>query len=93
MTGYHAFMLVATAFVMMMTVPALALFLRRHVPFQVRANMMMRSFVAAAIVGPLYVLVGWSIGWSEGKPDLRQPVRPVLLEGRDHDAYVAWPSR
>ena len=38
MDGYYAFMLVATAFVLMMTVPALALFYGGMSPIQVRAQ-------------------------------------------------------
>lgn len=88
MAGYHAFMLVATAFVMMMTVPALALFYGGMSRSKSVLNMMMMSFVAAAIVGPLYVLVGWSIGWSEGNPIFGNPFDQFLLEGVTTDAYV-----
>ena len=64
MDGYYAFMLVATAFVLMMTVPALALFYGGMSRSKSVLNMMMMSFIAAAIVGILYVAVGWSMGWS-----------------------------
>jgi ammonium transporter, Amt family len=63
--GYYAFMLVATALVLMMTVPALALFYGGMSRSKSVLNMMMMSYVAAAIVGILYVAVGWSMGFGE----------------------------
>ena len=61
--GYYAFMLIATAFVLMMTVPALALFYGGMSRSKSVLNMMMMSYIAAAIVGILYVAVGWSMGF------------------------------
>ena len=63
MDGYYAFMLIATAFVLMMTVPALALFYGGMSRSKSVLNMMMMSYVAVAIVGILYVAVGWSMGF------------------------------
>jgi Amt family ammonium transporter len=62
--GYYAFMLIATALVLMMTVPALALFYGGMSRSKSVLNMMMMSYIAAAIVGILYVAVGWSMGWA-----------------------------
>jgi ammonium transporter, Amt family len=59
--GYYAFMLVATALVLMMTVPALALFYGGMTRSKSVLNMMMLSYVAFAIVGIVYVLWGWSM--------------------------------
>ena len=61
MDGYYAFMLVATALVLMMTVPALALFYGGMTRSKSVLNMMMLSYVAFAIVGIVYVLWGWSM--------------------------------
>ncbi|MFA6573795.1 MAG: ammonium transporter [Nocardioides sp.] len=57
-------MLIATALVLMMTVPALALFYGGMSRSKSVLNMMMMSYIAAAIVGILYVAVGWSMGWA-----------------------------
>ncbi|QCW52566.1 ammonium transporter [Nocardioides dongxiaopingii] len=57
-------MLIATALVLMMTVPALALFYGGMTRSKSVLNMMMMSYVAAAIVGILYVAIGWSMGWA-----------------------------
>src|SRR6476620_5304874 len=59
--GYYAFMLVATALVLMMTVPALALFYGGMSRSKSVLNMMMMSYVAMAVVGIVYVLWGWSM--------------------------------
>ena len=58
MDGYYAWMLVATAFVLMMTTPALALFYGGMTRSKSVLNMMMMSFVAMAIVGIICVLLG-----------------------------------
>lgn len=60
--GYVAFMLVATALVLMMTVPALALFYGGMTRSKSVLNMMMMSFVAFAITAIVFVLWGWSEG-------------------------------
>jgi Amt family ammonium transporter len=54
---------VATAFVLMMTTPALALFYGGMTRSKSVLNMMMMSYVAMAVVGIVFVLWGWSEGW------------------------------
>jgi Amt family ammonium transporter len=61
--GYYAFMLVATALVLMMTVPALALFYGGMSRSKSVLNMMMMSYVAFAVAAIVFVLWGWSEGW------------------------------
>ncbi|HEY8301018.1 MAG TPA: ammonium transporter [Jatrophihabitans sp.] len=63
MDGYYAWMIVATALVLMMTVPALALFYGGMTRSKSVLNMMMMSFAAFAVVGIVFVLWGWSEGW------------------------------
>src|ERR1043165_758391 len=63
MDGYYAWMLVATALVLMMTTPALALFYGGMTRSKSVLNMMMMSFLAMAVVGIVFVLWGWSMGW------------------------------
>jgi len=86
--GYYAFMLIATAFVLMMTVPALALFYGGMSRSKSVLNMMMMSYVAAAIVGILYVAVGWSMGWSGEGTFFADPFELFWLDGVTTDAYV-----
>ncbi len=56
-------MIVATAFVLMMTTPALALFYGGMTRTKSVLNIMMMSFVAMGVVGIVFVLWGWSEGW------------------------------
>ena len=67
MDGYYAFMLVATAFVLMMTTPALALFYGGMSRSKSVLNMMMMSFISMGVVGIVFVLWGWSMaGFTNG---------------------------
>ena len=88
MDGYYAFMLVATALVLMMTVPALALFYGGMSRSKSVLNMMMMSYVAAAIVGILYVAVGWSMGWSGDGTLFANPFDLLWLKDVTTDTYV-----
>ena len=67
MDGYSAFMLVATAWVLMMTAPALALFYGGMSRSKSVLNMMMMSYVSVAVVGIVYVLWGWSMSCKRGR--------------------------
>ncbi len=66
MDGYYAWMIVATALVLMMTTPALALFYGGMSRSKSVLNMMMMSFVSMGVVGIVYVLWGWSMSFSDG---------------------------
>ena len=88
MDGYYAFMLVATAFVLMMTVPALALFYGGMSRSKSVLNMMMMSYVAAAIVGILYVAFGWSMGFGGDGTFFANPFELLWLDGVTTDAYI-----
>lgn len=88
MDGYYAFMLVATAFVLMMTVPALALFYGGMSRSKSVLNMIMMSFIAAAIVGILYVAVGWSMGWSGDGTFFADPFAMFFLDGVEPSFYI-----
>lgn len=65
MDGYYAWMVVATALVLMMTTPALALFYGGMTRSKSVLNMMMMSFVAMGVVGIVFILWGWSEGWGD----------------------------
>ena len=88
MDGYYAFMLIATALVLMMTVPALALFYGGMSRSKSVLNMMMMSYVAAAIVGILYVAVGWSMGFGGEGTFFADPFELLWLDGVTTDGYV-----
>ena len=88
MDGYYAFMLIATAFVLMMTVPALALFYGGMSRSKSVLNMMMMSYVAVAIVGILYVAVGWSMGFGGEGTFFHDPFDLLWLDGVTTDGYI-----
>ena len=88
MDGYYAFMLIATAFVLMMTVPALALFYGGMSRSKSVLNMMMMSYVAVAIVGILYVAFGWSMGFGGDGTFFPDPFDLAWLDGVTTDNYI-----
>jgi ammonium transporter, Amt family len=89
--GYYAFMLVATALVLMMTVPALALFYGGMSRSKSVLNMMMMSYVAMGVVGIVYVLWGWSMtfGPNDVGGFFANPFDLFGLKDVGSDAYVA----
>src|SRR4051794_17829981 len=94
MDGYYAWMIVATAFVLMMTTPALALFYGGMTRSKSVLNMMMMSYVSLAVVGIVFVLWGWSEGWGGdgvGNGDGRLIANPFSrfgLAGVSHGNYI-----
>src|SRR6478736_4388737 len=94
MDGYYAWMIVATALVLMMTTPALALFYGGMTRSKSVLNMMMMSFVAFAVVGVVFVLWGWSEGWGgdgvgNGNGDLiANPLSMFGLHGVTSSNYI-----
>ena len=64
MDGYYAWMLVSSTLVLMMTMPALALFYGGMSRSKSVLNMMMMSFSALGVVGIVYALWGWSMSYS-----------------------------
>ncbi len=80
--GYYAFMLIATAFVLMMTVPALALFYGGMSRSKSVLNMMMMSYVAVGDRGHPLRRGRLVDGLRRRRHVLRQPLRPVLARRR-----------
>src|SRR4051812_15892995 len=92
MDGYYAWMLVATALVLMMTTPALALFYGGMSRSKSVLNMMMMSYVAMAVVGIVYVLWGWSMSFGDEEMLgglFADPFELFGLEGVGWDSYIA----
>jgi Amt family ammonium transporter len=92
MDGYYAWMMVATALVLMMTTPALALFYGGMSRSKSVLNMMMMSYVAMAVVGLVYVLWGWSMSF--GSHDqlgglFANPFELFGLDGVGAGGYIA----
>ena len=91
MDGYYAWMLVATALVLMMTTPALALFYGGMSRSKSVLNMMMMSYVALGVVGIVYVLWGWSMTFGENTAGglFGNPFDMFALDGVGWDGYIA----
>jgi Amt family ammonium transporter len=92
MDGYYAWMLVATALVLMMTTPALALFYGGMSRSKSVLNMMMMSYVAMGVVGIVYVLWGWSESFSSKELAgglFANPFDLFGLDGVGWDSYIA----
>src|SRR4029079_5608477 len=89
--GYYAWMLVATALVLMMTTPALALFYGGMSRSKSVLNMMMMSYVALGVVGIVYVLWGWSMTFGENTAGglFGNPFDMFALDGVGWDGYIA----
>jgi Amt family ammonium transporter len=65
-TGDTAWMLTSTALVLMMTIPGLALFYGGMVRKQNVLSIMMQSFAITCLVTILWMIVGYSLAFSEG---------------------------
>ncbi|MFC4786748.1 ammonium transporter [Nocardioides sp. MAHUQ-72] len=91
MDGYYAWMIVATALVLMMTTPALALFYGGMSRSKSVLNMMMMSYVSLGIVGIVYVLWGWSMsfGPSDVGGVFANPFSLWGLKDVGWDSYIA----
>ncbi len=90
MDGYYAFMLVASSLVLMMTMPALALFYGGMSRSKSVLNMMMMSFGAMAIVGIVYVMWGWSMSFAGTDVGtlFGNPFTAFGLKGVGFESYV-----
>ncbi len=88
MDGYYAWMIVATALVLMMTTPGLALFYGGMTRAKSVLNMMMMSYIAMAIVGIIYVLWGWSMSFGGDGTFFASPFELFGLKGVTTDSYI-----
>ena len=88
MDGYNAFMLVATLLVLMMTTPALALFYGGMTRSKSVLNMMMMSYSALAIVGILWVMIGYSMVFGGDGIFFASPFTNLGLKDVGYDSYT-----
>jgi Amt family ammonium transporter len=79
-TGDTAWMLTSTAFVLLMTVPGLALFYAGMVRKKNVLATMMQSFAICGLVGVLWMVAGYSLAFGEGNAYIGDLSR-VLLAG------------
>ncbi|AWL27828.1 ammonium transporter [Acinetobacter defluvii] len=84
-TGDTAWILVSTALVLLMTIPGLALFYGGMVRKKNVLSTMAHSLLAAAIVSIVWVVVGYSLAFSEGNTFIGS-LDKVMLSGITTDA-------
>src|SRR5262245_18549733 len=65
-SGDTAWVLTASALVLMMTLPGLALFYGGLVRAKNVLNVLMQCFISAGVVGMLWILVGYSLAFGTG---------------------------
>ncbi|PWS39155.1 ammonia channel protein [Falsiroseomonas bella] len=85
-TGDTAWMLTSTAIVLMMTVPGVALFYAGMVRKKNVLATMMQSFTVCALVGVLWMVLGYSLAFGEGNAyvgDLSRLLMRGMAEGWD----------
>jgi Amt family ammonium transporter len=87
-TGDTAWVLVASALVLMMTLPGLALFYGGLVRAKNVLNVLVQCFAAAAVVGVLWIVVGYSLAFGGSGPFIGDFSR-VMLSGITLDSVVA----
>jgi Amt family ammonium transporter len=87
-SGDTAWVLTASALVLLMTLPGLALFYGGLVRAKNMLNVLVQCFAAAAIVGVLWVLVGYSLAFGEGNAFIGD-FSKVGLAGITIDSVVA----
>ncbi|MCW2819364.1 MAG: amtB, partial [Marmoricola sp.] len=88
MDGYYAWMLIATALVLLMTTPALALFYGGMTRAKSVLNMMMMSYIAMGIVGIIWVLWGWSMSFGGDGTFFNSPFDLFGLKDVTPDNYI-----
>jgi len=87
--GDTAWLLTATALVLLMTLPGLALFYGGLVRVKNVLNVFMQCFLAAGAVGLLWILVGYSLAFSSGGGSFVGNLAKAGLAGIDMNSTTA----
>jgi Amt family ammonium transporter len=87
-TGDTAWVLVATALVLMMTLPGLALFYGGLVRAKNVLNVLLQCFISAGVIGVLWILAGYSLAFGTGGAFVGD-LSKVALSGVTMDSVTA----
>ena len=87
-TGDTAWVLAASALVLMMTLPGLALFYGGLVRAKNVLNVLMQCVISAGVVGVLWILVGYSLAFGTGNAYIGD-LSKFALNGVSMDSVVA----
>ncbi len=90
-SGNTAWMLAATALVLMMTIPGLALFYAGMVRKKNALATMMQSFAVTALVSVLWMVAGYSLAFTEGTPFIGSLDR-FMLDGMELHSLSGTPG-
>ncbi len=90
-SGNTAWMLAATALVLLMTIPGLALFYAGMVRKKNALATMMQSFAVTALVSVLWVVAGYSLAFTEGTPFIGSLDR-FMLDGMELHSLSGTPG-
>ena len=88
-SGDTAWVLAATALVLLMTLPGLALFYGGLVRAKNVLNVFMQCFIAAGAIGILWIVVGYSIAFSSGGGDFFGNLDKMFMNGVTLDSMTA----
>jgi ammonium transporter, Amt family len=88
-TGDTAWVLAATALVLLMTLPGLALFYGGLVRAKNVLNVFMQCFIAAGAIGLLWIVVGYSLAFSSGGGSFVGNLDKLGLSGVTLDSMTA----
>jgi Amt family ammonium transporter len=87
-TGDTAWVLTSTALVLMMTLPGLALFYGGLVRAKNMLNVLVQCFAAAAVIGVLWIVIGYSLAFRGSGPFLGD-LSGFMLNGVTLDSVTA----
>jgi Amt family ammonium transporter len=88
-SGDTAWVLAATALVLLMTLPGLALFYGGLVRVKNVLNVFMQCFLAAGAIGLLWILVGYSLAFSSGGGSFVGNLDKAFMHGITLDSLTA----
>lgn len=86
--GDNAWLIVASAFVIMMSIPGLALFYGGLVRAKNMLSVLLQVFVVFSLISVLWVVYGYSLAFTEGNPFFGS-LDKILLKGVTPDSVAA----
>ena len=86
-------MLTSIALVLMMTIPGLALFYGGMVRKKNVLATLMQSFAITCLVTVLWMVIGYSLAFTDGRPTISAACRSFLLMGMGTDTVSRWRRR
>ena len=86
-TGYTAMLLVATALVLMMTVPGLAMFYSGQVRAKSALSVVMQCISVTALVSALWMIIGYTLAFDDSQAGIIGGLGSVIFEGLHREPH------